>query len=69
MGQVISPDNPPKVEANMYAVNLLHDNEGGAFLMKGVMYNCYDLLRRALLTVDTQLINTDNFGLDTDKKK
>ncbi|MCL2599234.1 MAG: hypothetical protein FWD76_04925 [Firmicutes bacterium] len=54
------------VSATINAVSLVSDNlYGGAFLMKGVKYSCYDLLRRALLTIDTQLIDNDKYGLDS----
>jgi len=37
---------------------------GGALITKGVKYSCYDLLRKALLTCDTYLIDNDTTSLD-----
>jgi hypothetical protein len=54
-----------KVEAYFVAKSFLSDKTGGPFLMSGVKYNCYDLLRRALLTVDTQVIDNTLIGLDS----
>jgi len=51
-------------ETSLTVGDLSSDATGGAFLMKGRKYNAYDLLRRALLTVDTQLINNTVQGLD-----
>ncbi len=51
--------------ASFYSQDMTEDAEGGAFLMKGVKYSCYDLLQKALLTIDTQIINNSEIGLDT----
>ena len=37
---------------------------GGALIAKGVKYSCYDLLRKALLTCDTHVINNNTTSLD-----
>jgi len=37
---------------------------GGPLISKGTKYSCYDLLRKALLTIDTQIIDNDTTGLD-----
>ncbi|MCH5163085.1 MAG: hypothetical protein J1G38_06305, partial [Clostridiales bacterium] len=37
---------------------------GGAFITKGEKYSCYDLLRKALLTCDTHLIDNSKVSLD-----
>ena len=37
---------------------------GGALITKGVKYSCYDLLRKALLTCDTHVINNNTTSLD-----
>lgn len=50
--------------ASFYSEDMSEDAEGGVFLMKGVKYSCYDLLQRALLTIDTQIINNNEIGLD-----
>lgn len=50
--------------ASFYSEDMTEDAEGGAFLMKGVKYSCYDLLQKALLTIDTQVINNSEIGLD-----
>lgn len=50
--------------ASFYSEDMTEDAEGGPFLMKGVKYSCYDLLQKALLTIDTQVIDNDEVGLD-----
>lgn len=40
------------------------DVSGGMFLAKGAKYCCYDLLQKAMLTIDTQIINNATVGLD-----
>jgi hypothetical protein len=37
---------------------------GGLITMRGVKYNCHDLFRKAMLTIDTQLIDNTQVGLD-----
>ena len=43
---------------------MLADVNCGAFLTKAKKYSCYELLRKALLTIDTQIINNSKIGLD-----
>lgn len=52
------------VAASFYCRDLSEDAEGGTFLMKGVKYSCYNLLQKALLTIDTQIIDNAAEGLD-----
>lgn len=53
------------VSASLNCTDLSVDAEGGPFLMKGVKYSCFDLLRKAFLTVDTQIIDNSQMGLDS----
>lgn len=53
-----------KVEASFYCKNMSDNAEGGPFLMKGVRYNAYQLFRKAMLTVDTQIIDNSTTGLE-----
>ncbi len=41
------------------------ETTGGAFLVKGTKYSCFDVIRKALLTADTQIINNSEVGLDS----
>ena len=56
--------NDISVNANFEFVNPYTDVESQQFLAKGKKYSCYDLLRKALLTVDTQVIDNDYMGID-----
>lgn len=53
-----------KINVSFYCENRSSTAEGGPFLMKGVKYNTYQLFRKALLTVDTQIFNNAITGLD-----
>lgn len=53
------------ISASISCEDMSEDAEGGPFLMKGVKYSCYDLLRKALLTIDTQIIDNSQIGLDS----
>jgi len=52
------------VDATFNITDLSSDAVGGPMLMKGVKYSCYELLRKALLTIDTQIIDNDVKGID-----
>ena len=56
--------NSIKITTSFYCRNMSSTAEGGPFLMKGVKYNAYQLFRKALLTVDTQIIDNSITGLD-----
>lgn len=60
---VLNP-NSIYIKTTFNVTDLSSEAVGGPLLMKGVKYSCYDLLRKALLTVDTQLINNDEIGID-----
>ena len=47
-----------------YVKDMLSDAQPNPFLVKAKKYSCFDLIRKALLTVDTQIINNTKFGLD-----
>ncbi len=52
------------VKTSITATVEMIDVNGGKFLMKGKKYSCYELLKKALLTVDTQIINNTQIGID-----
>lgn len=55
-----------KVEPiTLYCKSMSNEAKGGPFLVKGLKYSCYDLIRKALLTVDTQIIDNSKIGLDS----
>lgn len=60
---IVNP-NDVSVKTSFYCSNLYSETAGGPFLMKGVKYSCYDLLRKALLTIDTQIINNEEKSID-----
>lgn len=61
--QVVDADNI-KATTSFYCKDMSNTAEGGPFLMKGVKYNAYELFRKALLSVDIQLIDNEITGLD-----
>lgn len=52
------------LKASFECKDMSEDVEGGTFLMKGVKYSCYDLLQKALLTIDTQILNNSEIGIE-----
>lgn len=52
------------VKTSVTATVEMVDVNGGKFLMKGKKYSCYELLKKALLTVDTQIIDNSKIGVD-----
>lgn len=52
------------VKTSITATIEMIDVNGGKFLMKGKKYSCYELLKKALLTVDTQIIDNSKIGVD-----
>ena len=61
-----TPVDPSKVKvsATFWHKDMSKTEEGGYFITKGVKYSCYDLLRKALLTCDTHIIDNDTTSLD-----
>lgn len=56
--------NNIKISTSFYCKDMSNTAEGGPFLMKGVKYNAYQLFRKAMLTVDTQIIDNEITGID-----
>lgn len=56
--------NDVRIDANINVTDMSETADGGPLTMKGVKYNCYDLLRKALLTVDTHLLDPNQKSLD-----
>lgn len=52
------------VKADINCIDLSSSTEAGYLIMKGSKYSCYELIRKALLTIDTKLINNAEVGLD-----
>ncbi len=57
-----------KVSASFYQQDFSVMTGGGAFITKGVKYSCYELLRKALLTCDTHIIDNNIESLDEFKE-
>lgn len=57
-----------KVDVNLLTfvncVNMYSDTTFQPFILKGKKYSCYQLFRKAMLTVDTQIIDNEELGLD-----
>lgn len=53
------------VNAKFRIVDLSTTVDGDKFLASARKYNCYDLMRKALLTCDTQIFDNNSIGLDT----
>lgn len=56
--------NSVKVTTAFWHKDMSVVTEGGPFIIKGVKYSCYELLRKALLTCDTHVINNSTTSLD-----
>lgn len=52
------------LETTFYAKDMLSDAQPNPFLVKPQKYSCFDLIRKALLTIDTQIIDNSLIGLD-----
>lgn len=52
------------VSTTFYAKDMLSDAQPNPFLVKPQKYSCFDLIRKALLTIDTQVIDNSLVGLD-----
>ncbi|MBQ8749427.1 MAG: hypothetical protein IJZ29_03055 [Clostridia bacterium] len=63
-GHTVADPNAIKISTSFYCLDMSSTAEGGPFLMKGVKYNTYQLFRKAMLTVDTQIIDNSITGLD-----
>lgn len=61
--ETVNPEDI-KVTTSFYCKDMSSTAEGGPFLMKGKKYNTYQLFRKALLTIDTQIIDNSITGLD-----
>ena len=62
--KILTPATGVYIEASFKCKDMSEEAEGGTFLMKGVKYSCYDLLQKALLTIDTQILNNGQIGID-----
>lgn len=52
------------VKADFNCLDMSQSTESGYLIMKGNKYSCYELIRKALLTIDTQMFDNDEIGLD-----
>lgn len=52
------------INTTFYAKDMLSDAQPNPFLVKPKKYSCFDLVRKSLLTVDTQIIDNNKIGLD-----
>lgn len=63
-GGTTADPNSIKITTSFYCLDMSSTAEGGPFLMKGVKYNTHQLFRKAMLTVDSQIIDNSITGLD-----
>ena len=52
------------ITTTFYAKDMLSPAQPNPFLVKPKKYSCFDLVRKALLTIDTQVIDNTKIGLD-----
>lgn len=52
------------VKCSFNVKDLSNTAEYGYLIMKGKKYSCYQLLRKALLTLDTQIVDNSKIGVD-----
>ncbi len=52
------------VKVNFEVINPIKNSEEQEYLVKPYKYSLYQLLRKAMLTIDTQIIDTTKHGLD-----
>ncbi len=60
----VQEPNSVSIKSSFYVYDMSTETEGGIYLTKGTKYSCYDLLRKALLTTDSQIFDNDVMGLD-----
>lgn len=53
-----------KITATMYHQDMTITSDGGPLITKGVKYSAYQLLRKALLTCDTYILDNETTSLD-----
>ncbi len=58
-----NPDNI-YINTDFQVHDMSSDKEYGNLIKKGIKYSCLDLIRKALLTVDTQILDNNINGLD-----
>lgn len=56
--------NQISLSTTLYAKDMLSPARPSPFLVKPKKYSCFDLVRKALLTCDTQIIDNTQMGLD-----
>lgn len=52
------------ISATLYTKDMLSNAQPNPFLVKPRKYSCFNLIRKALLTIDTQIIDNTQIGLD-----
>ncbi len=52
------------IQSYFYCKNMYSKETFSPFLIKGEKYSCYNLLKKALLTIDSQIIDNDVIGID-----
>jgi len=63
---LVKPNNNSiAMQTTFYSTNMLSDAQPAPFLVKPQKYSCYNLIRKALLTIDTQIIDNEKIGLDS----
>lgn len=62
---LLRPQNSQvSINTTFYAKDMLSDAQPNPFLVKPQKYSCFDLIRKALLTIDTQVFDNNIKGLD-----
>lgn len=60
--ELASPNNI-YIKTNFNCIDMSQETESGYLIMKGPKYSCYDLFRKAMLTIDTHIIDNEKEGL------
>lgn len=61
----VTPSTGVYVKASFKCKDESEEADGGIFLMKGTKYSCYELLQKALLTIDTQILDNSVAGIES----
>ena len=60
----LEDSNNITIKTNVYCYDMSQSTESGYLIMKGVKYSCYDLIRKALLSSETKMIDNSQKGID-----
>lgn len=63
---LVKPSNALiSITTSLFAKDMSKASNPNPFLVKSQKYSCFNLIRKALLTIDTQIIDNEKIGLDS----